>query len=131
MRTSSLQMQMHECVCVCNRAASALSIYLSQASFSIGVSSGDEVLQIQCPNMLRPLLVWNVVVPVPPSADAALTVTVTVMVTVAQVHCMRSISGERRDRREQGSTDNTLSEKRREKREENAGQLYFGSWYSL
>lgn len=64
--------------------------------------------------MLRPLLVWNVVVPVPPSADAA--VTVTVMVTVAQVNCIRLTSGERRDRREQGSTDNTLSKEIREGR---------------
>ena len=109
-------------VCVCAIELLLLYLYLSQAGFSISISSGDEVLQVQGPNMLRPLLVWNVMVPVPPSADAA--VTVEVMVTVAQVHCIRLTSGERRDRREQDSTDNTLSKEIREGSTVLSRQLY-------
>jgi hypothetical protein len=59
----------------------SLSLSLSRAA-SISISSRDEVLQVQGLYMLRPFRVWNVVVPVPPSADAAIvamTVTDTVM----------------------------------------------------
>jgi hypothetical protein len=75
--------------------------------------------------MLRPFRVWNVVVPVPPSADGNDS-------DRYSDACVLDRGAKREEETEEHeaahTTDNTLSEKRRKV---HMGQCYVGSWYSI